>query len=165
VSGRMKRALASMLALGALASLAWVAVPIFLIRPFGPQTTQGIALSYALRSRAAVVTTVLLVLGAAAAAALWPRLASWWGRALVAGALLVLGFAVFLGRANHFEWMFSPLPHPEFDAVAAAEHLSGTDVVLAVATGGEARGYPVRALAFHHLVNDVIAGEPIVATY
>ena len=161
----MKRALALALGLGALASLAWVAVPIFLIQPFAPQSTRGIALSYALRSRAAVLTTVLFALGVAAAVALWPRLARWWGRVLAAGALLVLGFAAFLGRANHFEWMFSPLPHPEFDAVAAADHMSGTDVVLAVASGGEARGYPVRALALHHVVNDVIAGEPIVATY
>jgi Protein of unknown function (DUF3179) len=161
----MKRALACVLGLGALASLAWVAVPIVLIRPFGPQTTRGIALSYALRSRAAAITTVLLVLGAAAVVALWPRLVTWLGRSLAAAALLVLGFAAFLGRANHFEWMFSPLPHPEFDAVAAADHMTGTDVVLAVESGGQARGYPVRALAHHHVVNDVIAGEPIVATY
>jgi hypothetical protein len=34
-----------------------------------------------------------------------------------------------------------------------------------VAAGVEARAYPVRALAYHHVVNDIVAGEPIVATY
>jgi hypothetical protein len=29
----------------------------------------------------------------------------------------------------------------------------------------EARAYPVRSLSYHHIVNDVIGGVPIAATY
>ena len=40
-----------------------------------------------------------------------------------------------------------------------------SDLVLGVQIGDQARAYPVRAMGYHHLVNDLIAGEPIVATY
>jgi hypothetical protein len=61
--------------------------------------------------------------------------------------------------------MFHPLPRPEFVAAGTADEVAADDLVLGVASGGEARAYPVRALAYHHVVNDVVAGEPIVATY
>jgi hypothetical protein len=34
-----------------------------------------------------------------------------------------------------------------------------------VKLGGESRAYPVRMMAYHHIVNDVVGGVPIVATY
>jgi hypothetical protein len=38
-------------------------------------------------------------------------------------------------------------------------------MVMAVRLGGESRAYPVRAMAYHHVLNDVVAHEPVVATY
>jgi hypothetical protein len=161
----VKRVLAAALTGLTLASVAWVATPIVLIRPFGPQTSRGIALSYALRARSAPLTLALLVLGGVAVIVLWRHLASWWGRALVAFAVLLLGGSAWLARQNHFEWMFHPLPHPEFLAAGEADDVAPDDLVLGVSAGTESRAYPVRALAYHHVVNDVVAGEPIVATY
>lgn len=161
----MKRALATLLAGLTLVGFAWVATPIVLIRPFGPQTPRGIALSYLLRSWSPALTLALLVVGCAAVAALWTRLSSWLGRALVALAVVVLGGCAWLARQNHFEWMFNPLSHPEFLAADKAHDVAPDDLVLGVAAGVEARAYPVRALAYHHVVNDIVAGEPIVATY
>lgn len=161
----MKRACALLLALVTLASLAWVATPIVLIRPFGAQTPGGLAISYAMRARSAPLTLVLLVLGLVTAVLLWSRLASWKGRVLASGALLVLAGCALLARFNHFEWMFRPLPDPGFAETAKAPDVEDGDLVLGVAVGTEARAYPVRALAYHHVVNDVLAGEPIVATY
>ena len=161
----MKRALAATLAALTILSLAWVAIPIVLIRPFGPQTARGIALSYDLRAWSAPLTLALLLTGCVAVGLLWKRLASWVGRSLVALAVVVLGGCAWLARQNHFEWMFHPLPRPEFVAAAAADEVAADDLVLGVASGTEARAYPVRALAYHHVVNDVVAGEPIVATY
>lgn len=161
----MKRALALALGLVTLGSLAWVATPIVLIRPFGAQTAGGLATSYAMRNRGAALTLALLALGLAAAFLLWSRLASWKGRTLVLGAVLILAGCAFLARFNHFEWMFRPLPDPRFTEAAGATDVASGDLVLGVALGDEARAYPVRALAYHHVVNDVVAGEPIVATY
>jgi hypothetical protein len=39
------------------------------------------------------------------------------------------------------------------------------DIVLAVKINGESAAYPVRLMAYHHLVEDVVGGTPIVATY
>ena len=161
----MKRALAATLAGLTLVSLAWVAIPVVLIRPFGPQTARGIALSYDLRARSAPLTLALLVAGCVLAVVLRKRLASWVGLSLVALAVVVLGGCAWLARQNHFEWMFHPLRRPEFVAADKADGVAADDLVLGVASGSEARAYPVRALAYHHVVNDVVAGEPIVATY
>jgi MFS family permease len=161
----MKRALSFGLALIALASLAWVATPVVLIRPFGAQTPRGLALSYAMRGRSASLTLGLLAAGLVVAALLWPRLMSRRGRILAGVAIVGLGGLAWFARHNHFEWMFRPLPHPEFLIAGAAEDVTKDDLVLGVAAGNEARAYPVRALAYHHVVNDAIGGEPIVATY
>src|SRR5258708_13497466 len=97
----MKRALAATLSGFALVSLAWVATPIVLIRPFGPQTPRGIALSYALRAWSAPLTLALLVTGGVVVAFLWKRLATGVGRSLVALAVVLFG-----GRA------WPPAPNP-----------------------------------------------------
>jgi uncharacterized protein DUF3179 len=161
----MKRWLGILLALVTLASLGWVATPIVLIRPFGAQTTSGLALSYAMRGRAPMVTLALLVPGLLGVLLIWPRLASWKGRSLTALAGALLAGCALLARANHFEWLFRPLPLPQFVEAARADHVAADDLVLGVQIAGQARAYPIRAMAYHHLVNDVIAEEPIVATY
>src|SRR5258705_13621791 len=70
----MKRVLAAALAGLTLVSLVWVAIPVVLIRPFGPQTPRGIALSYALRAWSAPLTLALLVPGCVLAVVLRKRL-------------------------------------------------------------------------------------------
>src|SRR5215210_3874531 len=39
------------------------------------------------------------------------------------------------------------------------------EVVMSIDVKGAALAYPVRQLAYHHLVNDVVGGRPLVATY
>jgi hypothetical protein len=36
---------------------------------------------------------------------------------------------------------------------------------MAVTRQGVAVAYPIRQLAYHHVVNDLVSGEPIAATY
>jgi hypothetical protein len=43
--------------------------------------------------------------------------------------------------------------------------LDGAEEVIAVHIGTAARAYPVRSMSYHHIVNDVLGGLPIVATY
>jgi Protein of unknown function (DUF3179) len=161
----MKRAYGVVLAAVTLGSLVWVAIPVVLIRPFGPQTARGLAVSYALRGSSPWLTLGFLVAGCVAAVMLWPRLATWKGRTLACVALAALAGSAFLARQNHFEWMFQPLRRPQFVEAVGAKDVAEDDLVLGVSVGGEARAYPVLALAYHHIVNDSIASEPIVATY
>jgi hypothetical protein len=44
-------------------------------------------------------------------------------------------------------------------------HLVSADVVIGVATGGEARAYPLNTLDLHEIVNDTVGGKHITVTY
>jgi hypothetical protein len=50
------------------------------------------------------------------------------------------------------------------DAVTRS-YLVGDDKVVGVHIDGEARAYPLRMLVWHEVVNDTVAGTPIVVTY
>jgi len=59
-----------------------------------------------------------------------------------------------------------PLDHPAYESAEEADRwLDDGDVVLGYAAGGEAWAYPVRILNFHEIVNDVLAGEPVLVSY
>lgn len=54
---------------------------------------------------------------------------------------------------------------PCFVQARDAAFLTGDDRILGLARGPEAKAYPVRILNWHEIVNDTIAGEPVVVTY
>ena len=89
----------------------------------------------------------------------------WWSRALLVLLLLPALAATWLARQNHFEWMFNPLPNPAYAKSADAGFITDEDRVLSVTINGESVAYPVRLMAYHHLVEDTVGGTPIVATY
>ena len=139
-------------------------VPMALLRPFSPQTPRGVQVAFWLRHVAPWVTIVAAVAGLVLAARLW-RGARWWTRVVLPGAVLLLAAGAWAARQNVFEEMFSPLAEIRFAPAAQADWLAPGEPVIAVALGGEARAYPVRQLAYHHVANDVVGGVPIVATY
>lgn len=146
-------------------AVAVVWIPAWTMRPFQPQSAAAMSRAYALRRLAPAATLVALGAGAALAWRLW-RSSRWTGRALAAAALLPLAAAAWLSRQNHFEWLFPPLRHPGYDsAAAAASFVEPGDMVLAVEIRGEAAAYPVRQIAFHHVVEDVAGGTPLAVTY
>jgi hypothetical protein len=147
-----------------LIALALVAIPVWEIRPFVPQTPKGISLAYACRRLAPWATVVTLAAGLALAAGLW-RGGRWWSRALTVLALVPLGGAVWLARTNIFEKMFAPLASPRYARAAEASWLKDGDMVLGVERNGEAVAWPVRQVAYHHVIMDEVGGVPVVATY
>jgi hypothetical protein len=54
---------------------------------------------------------------------------------------------------------------PKFIDAAGADYMKAGDLVLAFGSGAEARAYPLRILVWHEIVNDTVAGQPIVVTY
>ncbi len=147
-----------------LAVIAMIAVPVFLIRPFLPQTPGGLAAAFALRRWAPLVTVLALVGGLALAFRVW-RGGRWWSRALVVLAFVPLIGAAWFARFNIFETMFSPLAGSRFVPAAEASWVEDGDMVLGVERNGEAVAYPVRQVAYHHIVHDVVGGVPVAATY
>ena len=159
-----RRLAAATLVLLAVAAVATVAVPLWLIRPFAPQTPGGIELAFWLRRLAPWVTALAALGGLALAVWLW-RGARWWTRVALPVAVALLAGGAWAARQNLFEKMYAPLPATRFAPAAEADWVADDEPVLAVALGGEARAYPVRQLAYHHVVNDVVGGVPIAATY
>ena len=148
-----------------LAALAMVLVPVLVIMPFKAQSQRGLELSYALRRWSPLATLLASLAALGLAAWLWPRSRRWWRKAALVVVLVPLFAATWFARQNHFEWMFKPLDNPAYARASEAAGLADTDMVLAVEKNGEAVAYPVRLMAYHHIVEDVVGGTPIVATY
>lgn len=155
------------LALAAIALLvpAAVFIPVWIVRPFEAQTPEGMALSYALRRWNPLVTVLALAAALALVVWLWRGSRPGWRRLVPLLALPSIVAASWAARQNHFEWMFAPLPGAEYVAAAQADFVAPADMVVAVHHNGDAAAYPVRQIAYHHVVQDVVGGVPIVVTF
>lgn len=149
---------------GLLASFLLLAYPIYVIRPFRYQGPTELAVALQIiRFRPALEIGIGL-LAAVLAFMAWKRASRPLPRI---AAVLLAAFTVTCGVlsfVNIYELMFHPLRRPVFKE-ASRTKLDGAEQVLAVKLGRDARAYPVRVISYHHIVNDVLAGEPIVATY
>jgi hypothetical protein len=162
----MRRLLWSLLFLAGGAALAVVLVPTVTIQPFKAQTTTGVAVSYALKRAAPAVTAAGMAVALACSVVLWSGARRWWRRGVIVAMVAVTGLVTWFARQNHFEWMFNPLGTVEYVGAADARtFLVDAEIVMGIEVGGEALAYPIRQLAYHHLVNDVVGGTPLVATY
>ena len=149
----------------ALIAFAIVFIPVWIIQPFKPQTSRGVELSYLLRRWSPWITILALALSAFLIVKLWRGSRRWWKRALLVIVLIPLLASTWFARQNHFEWLFNPLPNAAYAKVTDVDFVADGDVVLAIELNGEAVAYPIRLMAYHHLVEDVVGGTPIVATY
>lgn len=148
-----------------LITLALVVIPMRVIHPFRPQTPEGLELAYTLRRWAPVVTLVASIIIVALTLWLWRGARRWWRKAaLVVFVALSMGVAWF-ARQNIFEWMFNPQPGASYARVADAGFVDDSDRVIAIEVNGDAVAYPVRQIAYHHVVEDTVGGVPVVATY
>lgn len=139
--------------------------PFRLIRPFAPQTPEGLEMAYALRRWAPLFTLVAGALALALGVWLWRGARRWWVKAALVLMLAGAGGAAWFARQRQFEWMFNPLGGASFAGAGEVDFVEPSDMVLAVELGGEAAAYPVRLLAYHHIVHDTVGGVPVVATY
>ena len=146
-------------------ALAVVAIPVFKIMPFKAQTPEALALSYALRSWSPVATVAALLASLLLVVFLWRGARRWWARAILVLLLVPVLAAAWFARQNHFEWMFAPLPNPAYAAVNEVDFVADDEMVLAVELNGDAVAYPIRQIAYHHVVQDTVGGVPVVTTY
>src|SRR5262247_3306110 len=161
-SGRWKLWLSLLLVVAA--AVAVVAIPVFVIMPFKAQTAAGVEWSYRLRSWSPLATVVATILFLALCVTLW-RGARWPGRLVMAALLALLLAVTWFSRQNYFEWGFNPLPNADYARAGEAGFVDDSDMVMAIELNGDAVAYPVRQMAYHHVVNDVVGGKPITATY
>jgi hypothetical protein len=149
-------------------SLAAVAFPIYVIRPFRYQGALEFRIALLVLRWAPWITVACALVALLLFIPIWRNAAgrrlAWLRRtALVLAALLVASCAL-AARLNIFEKMFHPISAVSFLPVSQAK-VEPADMLMVVNIGGEVHGYPIREMAYHHLVNDVVGGTPVVATY
>ena len=145
-------------------SLVCVVYPMYVIRPFRAQGARELAVALAVLRFRPVLVAVSALVAVGAVVGYWRAQARFWRRLMAALAAAFVCALVALARVNVYELMFHPDDHPEF-AAAADVKLDKDDKLIAVKTGGSARAYPIRTMGYHHIVNDIVGGTAIVATY
>ena len=163
----MRRKLLNLLALFALAAVALVVVvlPTALAMPFRYHTPELIERLYLVQSWGTTITFVLLAIGVLVAGRMWKQRTSLWAPLVSTIPVLLLVVAAFFSTQHLAETMFAPIETIEFEAVAAAGNVAESEYVMGVAVGDEARAYPILMVAYYHIVNDEIDGEPFAVTY
>jgi hypothetical protein len=146
------------------ASLACLVYPIYVIRPFRAQGPRELILALTVMRYRPAVTVACAVIALAALVWYWRAAGGWFRRTASAAGVLVVFAAALLSRINVYELMFHHLDNPTY-APAGETKLDGAEKVITVGTGPSARAYPVRVMAYHHVVNDTLDSVPIVATY
>ena len=138
--------------------------PIYVIRPFRSQGARELMVALGALQVRSALTLVAVALSILAFVQYWRLRPSRARRVFAAiGLTGTIAFAA-LCRVNIYEKMFHPMDRPEFMA-AAETKLDGREKVVTVRIADAGRAYPVRSMSYHHIVNDTVAGVPIVATY
>ncbi len=141
-----------------------LAYPLYVIQPFRYQSPRELSVALAIVRYRPPIEILFCLSALVILAFSWRTLRTVWPRVAAAlCALLVLACAI-LSRINIYELMFHPLGPPSF-AAASESKLNDAEQVIAVKLGPYARAYPIRSMSYHHVVNDVLNGVPIVATY
>jgi hypothetical protein len=147
----------------AVTGIALFLIPAVIIRPFAHQSASGLALAMALRQRAPLASLIAAIVCAILAFLLWqsdnPR-----RKAGLCSVLLLVVLSAVMSRLNYFEWMFQPVDSAQFESESASK-LDGGEMILAVRYGIDSRAYPIREMAYHHVLNDVVEGVPLAVTY
>ena len=146
-------------------TVAMVFTPVWLIKPFSAQTARQVEVSYLLKSWSPVLTIVFALAAVGLAVFIWRNATRWYKTIPLILPLLIIFVFAWFARQNHFEWMFAPLGSARFASVAETDFVADDEMVLAVKINGDAVAYPVSYMAYHHVVQDVVGGTPITATY
>ncbi len=147
----------------AFVSLSLFLIPAFIIRPFRHQSETALDLTFAVKRVAPALTLLALACVLALAWRLWRGASRILRTGIVTAVALSVTSAVMV-RQNYFEWMFRPIAAAGF-ASPNDSHLGDKEMVMAVQIGREARAYPIVQMAYHHILNDTVAEEPIAVTY
>ena len=150
--------------LAAAAAWALLIYPVYVIWPFRHQDPRQLLIALAVM-RYRPIGMIAAVVGMLAAMVLYWRVEKRKLRRFFSAlCVLSVAAAAALSRINIYEMMFHPAGKPAI-MDASESKLDDKEMVIAVKVNGSARAYPIRSMSYHHIYNDVVAGEPIAATY
>jgi hypothetical protein len=138
-------------------------IPAYIIQPFKYQSPRGLLLAMAVKQQSAWLAPLAAAGAILVVPLLWNRV-SVWKKSLLILAMILASAAAVMARVDYFEWMFHPVAAAGFETVAKTS-LDPSEMVMAVRFDNDARAYPIREMAYHHILNDVVGSEPIAVTY
>jgi Protein of unknown function (DUF3179) len=147
-----------------LLALGCFAIPMYVIRPFRAQSSGSLNFALHVIAWSAWLAPLCAAIALLLGVALWLRGPGKLRRTGIVFGLVLAALALAATRVNIYERMFHPDPNPHFLPPAQA-WVGDEDMVMAVRIGGQSRAYPIRQMGYHHVINDVVGGQPIVATY
>ncbi len=150
-------------AISAFTAIGFFFVPAYIIRPFTHQSARGIILAMAVRDRAPAEALIAGVVSILLTLVLW-RGSNIWRRIGMGVVVALVAFCTWMARQNYFEWMFHPVVDAQFENEADSK-LANSEMVMAIRFGDDARAYPILQMAYHHILNDTVAGVPVAVTY
>ena len=137
--------------------------PLIIVQPFKRQDPVQLQRALLVIEIAPRLSLALACVAVAAGALLF-RNGRIWQRVLSVALVVIACTAAGLSRVNVFERMFHPAGAPQFLVIADSK-VAPDDMLIAVFLHGQAHAYPIREMAYHHVVNDWVGSTPIVATY
>jgi hypothetical protein len=150
--------------LAGLATLAFAAYPMYVIRPFREQRPAALERAFWVLLHNKPILLLLFSIITILALLVW-RSAGWAARSFLVPAMGVALIAAVSAWFNPYEqMMFHPFGAAHYITIQQAA-LDPNDMVIAVTMGEESRAYPIREMGYHHVVNDRLHQLPIVVTY
>jgi hypothetical protein len=137
--------------------VALILAPLVVALPPVTQTPERLAAARAAQTLAPFAS---LGLAAALALQLWRRRS--WVKALL---LVVALFCLALTRVNLFELVFAAAQDAQTAPAKDFDEIRDSDLVIGVTIDGQSRAYPVRYLAYHHMINDQLGSTALLPTY
>jgi uncharacterized protein DUF3179 len=125
-----------------------------------PPVRQTPAMLAAARAAGALAPFLSAVAAILAAWRLW-RARTWRAAAV----LCLAALCAVLSRIHLLEWVFAGARGAETASMAAFHDIRDSDMVLGVVIEGRSRAYPVRYLAYHHMLNDRLGSTALLPTY
>jgi hypothetical protein len=152
------------LAASLILSLLALVYPIYVIRPFRRQMPAELALAMQVMRYRPVLEGGCVLVALAFCMLIFRHFGSIKARVAAIVCVVLVFASAALSRVNIYEQMFHPAEKPAYAAIAQTK-LAAAEPVIAISLDGAARAYPIRIISYHHIINDTLAGEPVVATY
>ncbi len=161
----MQRLEWALLGLLVLSSAAMAVAPWWVMDPARPQSPTELQFAYLARTGwSSVLAMMALGAGALLCMRRW-SLGGLPGKLFSVPILILLGLSAFVANTNLLEEVLRPLEAVSYIPAAEADFIDADDALFEVRNGDATRAYPKRLLAFHHVVNTTIGGDPVLVSW
>ena len=155
----------ALLVLLVLSSAAMAVAPWWVMDPARPQSPTELQFAYLARTGwSSVLAMMSLGAGALLCMRRW-SLGGLLGKLLSVPILILLGLSAFVANTNLLEEILRPLEAVSYIPAAEVDFIESDDVLLRVRADGGERAYPMRLLAFHHVVNTTIGEQSALVSW